>query len=130
MVGRFAVLVLVALTLVGPRPVVAEVIELNGGDWVEGRLKEVTPSSVVVEVGGQTITFPSDRVAAIYFRGASQGPSAPPANSPSPAPPAAAPVAAPSAPTGTTAPVPAALPARSSAATVFKSPSPTADALQ
>jgi hypothetical protein len=130
MVGRLAVLVLVALTLVGSRQAVAEVIELNGGDWVEGRLKEVTPSSVVVEVGGQTITFPSDRVAAIYFRGSTPGPPAPPAGPPSPAPLAAPPVAAPSAPTGTTAPAPAALPARSSAATVYKSPSPTADALQ
>ena len=88
MVGRLAVLVLVALTLVSPRLAVAEVIELNGGDWVEGRLKEVTPSSVVVEVGGQTITFPSDRVAAIYFRGSTQGPPATPASSQSPAPPA------------------------------------------
>ena len=129
MVGRLAVLVLVALMLVTPRLAVAEVIELNGGDWVEGRLKEVTPSSVVVEVGGQTITFPSDRVAAIYFRGSTQGPPATPASSQSPAPPAP-PVAAPAPPPGVAAPTSAALPARSSAPTVFKSPSPTADALQ
>ena len=131
MVGRLTVLVLVALTLVGPRLAAAEVIELTGGDWVEGRLKEVTPSGVVVEVGGQTITFPSDRVAAIYFRGSAQTPpAAPPSPPPSPAPAAPPPIAAPSAPTGTTAPAPAALPARSPAATVYKSPSPTADALQ
>jgi hypothetical protein len=128
MVGRLAVLVLVALTLAGPRLAVAEVIELNGGDWVEGRLKEVTPSSVVVEVGGQTITFPSDRVAAIYFRSSSQAPPAAPATPPSPAP--APPVAGPSAPAGSAAPTPVALPARSSAPTLYKSPSPTADALQ
>ena len=130
MVGRLAVLVLVALTLAGPRLALAEVIELNGGDWVEGRLKEVTPSGVVVEVGGQTITFPPDRVAAIYFRSPSQtAPAAPASPPPSSAPAAAPPVAAPSAPAGSTAPVPAALPPRSPAA-VYKSPSPTADALQ
>jgi hypothetical protein len=130
MVGRLAVLVLVALTLVGSRPAIAEIIELNGGDWVEGRLKEVTPSSVVVEVGGQTITFPSDRVAAIYFRSASQSPPASPAGPPSPPPPSAPPVAAPPTSAVATAPAPAALPARSSVPTIHKSPSPTADALQ
>jgi hypothetical protein len=126
MVGRLAVVVLVVLTLVWPSLAFPEVVELNGGEWVEGKLKEVTAAGVVVEVGGQTITFPSDRVQAIYFRGASQAPPAPPAGPPPPAPSGALP----STPTVAAAPASPALPTRPSPATVFKSPSPTADALQ
>ena len=126
MVGRLAAFVLAVLTLVCPVPAFPEVVELNGGEWVEGRLKEVTPAGVVVEVGGQTVTFPSDRVQAIYFRGSSQAPPAPPAGPPPPAPPGAVP----SAPPEAAAPASPALPSRPSPVTIFKSPTPTADALQ
>src|SRR5262245_32846098 len=79
MVARVAFAAVIVLALVWPRPLSAEVVELTGGEWVEGRLKEASPSGVVVEVGGQTVTFPADRVVAIYFKGASQGAPAQPA---------------------------------------------------
>ena len=72
MIGRLGVAVIVALALVWPHPAPAELVELNGGDWVQGALREVTPAGVVVEVGGQTVRFTRDRVRAIYF-----GPSSP-----------------------------------------------------
>ena len=73
---RFAAAAVIALAAVCPRPASPEVVELNGGDWVEGTLKEATPAGVVVEVGGQTITFSADRVRAIYFRAPGQQPTA------------------------------------------------------
>lgn len=45
----------------------ADVIELRSGQRVEGMLRQATPASVSVEVGGQTITFTGDKVRAIYF---------------------------------------------------------------
>jgi hypothetical protein len=125
MVRCLAVFILVGMTLVWPRLSLAEIVELSGGEWVEGKLREVTPAGVVIEVGGQTVTFPSDRVQAIYFRSPSQAPPAPPAGPPPPAPPGA-PASTPSGAVPAASP---ALPARPSPATVFKSPSPTADAL-
>ena len=104
MLVRVAVAAVIALAIVGARPASPEVVELNGGDWVEGTLKEATPAGVVMEVGGQTITFAADRVRAIYFRAASQpttAPSPPPASPPAPAPAspaAAAPTSAPAIP--------------------------------
>ena len=118
MLGRLALSALIVLALVWPRSASAEVVELSGGEWVEGKLREVTPAGVVVEVGGQTVTFAPDRVLAIYFRASSQGapaqaapaaPSPPPAASP-PSLPAASPPSSPSPP--------------------FKGSSPAADALQ
>lgn len=52
---------------VGATPAYADVIELKTGQRVEGTLKQATPASVSVEVGGQTITFTGDKVRAIYF---------------------------------------------------------------
>jgi hypothetical protein len=48
-------------------PAVADVIELKTGQRVEGALKQATPASVSVEVGGQMITFEGEKVRAIYF---------------------------------------------------------------
>jgi len=45
----------------------ADVIELKTGQRVEGTLKQATPASVAVEVGGQTITFEGDKVRAMSF---------------------------------------------------------------
>lgn len=45
----------------------AEVIELKTGQRVEGALKSVTSTEVVFDVAGQTLTFPREKVAAIYF---------------------------------------------------------------
>ena len=55
----------------------ADVVELKTGRRVEGTLKQATPASVSIEVGGQTITFTGDKVRAIYF-GAAPTPAAPP----------------------------------------------------
>jgi len=126
MVGRLAFAAAIALALVWPRPASPEVIELSGGEWVEGKLKEVTPAGVVVEVGGQTVAFPPDRVLAIYFRASSQGAPAQPGSTAPPPPPAPGLPPAPSAvslpPAPTTAPPPSPGPYRGS--------SPAADALQ
>jgi hypothetical protein len=143
MLGRVACSALILLALAWPRPAAAEVIELTGGQWVEGRLREATAAGVVVEVGGQTITFPPDRVLAIYFRSSSPGASgqavpgivpSPPgagptaASIPSPAgavPPPGAAAAAPAAGEG----LPAALPPPYASSPARRS-SPAADALQ
>ena len=111
--ARLAVAVVIALASVGPRPASAEVVELSGGDWVEGTLKEVTPAGVVMEVGGQTITFSPDRVRAIYFRTPPSSPSSPPS------PPA--PVSVPA--------IPGPVPPLTTAMPVAKGSSPAADAL-
>src|SRR5881296_479973 len=79
MFGRLAVAAIIVLALVSPGPATAEMVELNGGDWVQGVLKEATPAGVVVEVGGQTIRFSTDRVRAIYFAAPSQPAQAQPA---------------------------------------------------
>ena len=86
MFGRLVVAAIIALALGWPRPATAEMVELNGGDWVQGTLKEATPAGVVVEVGGQTIRFSTDRVRAIYFTAPSQPAQAQPAQAqPAPA---------------------------------------------
>ena len=146
MLRQLAFSAAIALALALPRPVSAEVVELSGGEWVEGRLKEVSPAGVVVEVGGQTITFPADRVVAIYFRSTSQGAPAQPAPTAPPPPPAAAPLVpsaeAPPPPPAGAPPVPStagppppsaassAAPAPSFAPSPARRSSPAADALQ
>lgn len=117
MLVRLAVAAVIALAIVGPRPASPEVVELNGGDWVEGTLKEATPAGVVVEVGGQTITFAPDRVRAIYYRAPSQPTAAQP---PPPGPPPSTP-----SPSPAVAPAPTAGPALPA----FKGSSAAADAL-
>src|SRR5213592_4915676 len=103
MFGRLAVAAIIVLALVWPRPATAEMIELNGGDWVQGALKEATPAGVVVEVGGQTIRFSTDRVRAIYFAAPSQPAQAQPAPSQLPPVPPSPPASAQPTPTGSTA---------------------------
>lgn len=55
----------------------ADVVELKTGQRVEGTLKQATPASVSVEVGGQTITFEGEKVRAIYFGAAPSTSAAP-----------------------------------------------------
>jgi hypothetical protein len=45
----------------------ADVVEFTTGQRVEGQLKQVTAASVIIAVGGQTITFERAKVRAIYF---------------------------------------------------------------
>ena len=45
----------------------ADVVELKTGQRVEGTFKQATPAGIVIEVGGQTITFKQEKVQAIYF---------------------------------------------------------------
>lgn len=45
----------------------ADVVELKTGQRVDGTLRQATPASVSIEVGGQTITFEGEKVRAIYF---------------------------------------------------------------
>jgi hypothetical protein len=143
-VGRLTCLALIVLAMAWPRLVAAEVIELSGGEWVEGKLREATPAGVVVEVGGQTITFPPGRVQAIYFRSAAPGApgQGPPTVVPPPpgeAPPAAAVPSAAGAPpaAGLAAPPPIAGESQPAApapppypASPARRSSPAADALQ
>lgn len=44
-----------------------DVIELTTGQRIEGVFKHATPSDVVVEVGGQDVTFKREKIRAIYF---------------------------------------------------------------
>ncbi len=57
----------VLLLLIGTLPASADVVELKTDQRVEGDFKEATAAVVVVEVGGQVITFQRDQVRAIYF---------------------------------------------------------------
>jgi hypothetical protein len=133
MQGRLALSAAIVLALVWPRAASPEVVELSGGEWVEGKLREATPAGVVVEVGGQTVTFPPDRVLAIYFRASSQGAPAPPPTAPPPPSGAGAPApptsAAPPPPSAAGAAPPAPSPP-SSPSLPYKGSSPAADALQ
>jgi hypothetical protein len=67
----------VLLWSVPPTP--ADVIELKTGERIEGTLKQATPASVSVELGGQTITFEGEKVRTIYF-GAAPAPQGPKTN--------------------------------------------------
>ena len=53
--------------LMSTLPCVAEVLELKTGQRIEGTLKSVTLSDVVLDVAGQSLTLPREKVAAIYF---------------------------------------------------------------
>jgi hypothetical protein len=59
--------IIVTVILLGVLPVWAEVVELKTGQRVEGNFKEATARGVVIEVGGQAIAFPREKVRAIYF---------------------------------------------------------------
>ncbi len=68
----------VALSVTAVASSWADVIELKTGQRVEGTFKQATPAGVVIEVGGQPITFEQEKVRAIYF-----GPAPPPQAQPS-----------------------------------------------
>jgi hypothetical protein len=48
-------------------PLLADVVELNTGEQVQGRFRQATSGGVVIEVAGQSITLPLGKVRAIYF---------------------------------------------------------------
>jgi len=58
---------LIVLSLMAVAPSLADVVELKTGQRVEGTFKQATPSGIVIEVGGQIITFEQEKVRAIYF---------------------------------------------------------------
>lgn len=60
----------------------ADVIELRTGQRIEGSLKEANAEQVSVEVAGQTITFKTEQVRAVYF---GRGPASASSQAPSPA---------------------------------------------
>lgn len=45
----------------------ADIVELKTGERVEGTLKQADQATVIVEVGGQAVTFKPDQVKAIYY---------------------------------------------------------------
>src|SRR3990172_9165502 len=59
--------VLVSLFLVLISTSWADMVEIKTGQRVEGTFKRATDAGVVIEVGGQLITFRQDQVRAIYF---------------------------------------------------------------
>lgn len=63
---KFATISL-AVALAAPAAVFADTIELTTGDRVEGTFKQATQTGVVIEVAGQSITIPLDKVRAIYL---------------------------------------------------------------
>ena len=83
MIGRFAIPVALAILAGWLQSASADVVELRGGDRVEGSLKEATAAGVVIEVAGQSIRFEVAKVRAIYF-----GVAGPPASQDAPPPPA------------------------------------------
>ena len=84
MAGRLAVALISVLPFLWLRVASADVLELSGGERVEGALKEATPAGVVIDVAGQSIRFDVSKVRAIYF--GSPGPPPPPPGSSPPTP--------------------------------------------
>lgn len=64
---RTATVALMVLSLMAVAPSRADVVELKTGQRVEGTFKQATPAGVVIEVGGQIITFEQEKVRAIYL---------------------------------------------------------------
>lgn len=58
---------MIVMSLLTVAPVLADVVELKTGQRVEGTFKQATQAGIVIEVGGQTITFDREKVRAIYF---------------------------------------------------------------
>ena len=89
MLRRLAVGLLLTVAILRPLAAAADVVELTGGERLEGKVAEVTAAGVVVEVGGQTVKFDPGKVRAIYFGaiGAVGGPPAPPLPPGAPPPP-------------------------------------------
>ena len=81
MTTTLAVALISLLPFLWLRPASADMVELRGGERVEGALKEATPASVVIDVAGQSIRFDASKVRAIYF-GSPGPPPSPPGSSP------------------------------------------------
>ena len=45
----------------------ADTLELKTGERMDGTFKQATQAGLVIEVAGQTITIPLEKVRAIYF---------------------------------------------------------------
>jgi hypothetical protein len=58
----------------------ADVVELRGGERIEGVLKEATPAAVIIEVAGQSIRFEATKVRAIYYGSPAPQPAPPPSS--------------------------------------------------
>lgn len=54
-----------------PEAMAADTIELKSSERLEGKFKQATSAGVVIEIGGQPVSFALDKVAAIYFAGVS-----------------------------------------------------------
>jgi hypothetical protein len=66
----FAFVLSFCLTL--PEAIAADTIEPKSGERLEGKFKQATfAGGVVIEIGGQPVSFALDKVAAIYLAGAS-----------------------------------------------------------
>ena len=73
---RFAIVVAAAIGAVFVAPAAADIVELKNGQRVDGVLKQADQSTVMIEVGGQTITFRAEQVRAIYYGSAAAPPAA------------------------------------------------------
>jgi hypothetical protein len=62
---KLGILLLIALAAVR-----ADTVELKTGEKIEGKFKQATNAGAVIEVGGQPLTFPLEKVRAIYLGGA------------------------------------------------------------
>jgi len=71
-----AVLACLLIMLLLPRILLADVVELQSGERVEGTVRSVGQEGVVVVVGGQPLTFTREQVRAIYFGAAAAPPAA------------------------------------------------------
>ena len=58
----------------------ADTVELKTGEKIEGKVKRTTETAVVIQVGGQPITFGMDKVRSIHIGAAPSAQEAPPGN--------------------------------------------------
>ncbi len=60
----------------------SDTVEMKTGERTDGHFKQATEAGVVIEIGGQAVTFPIDKVKAIYFGSAAEmaKPAVPPAS--------------------------------------------------
>src|SRR5690242_1229034 len=55
------------LPLILGSSLIAETIELKTGERIEGAFKQASTAGAMIEVGGESITIPLEKVQAIYF---------------------------------------------------------------
>jgi hypothetical protein len=63
----FALGLAAALSVLFSASASGDTIELRSGERVEGAFRQATTAGVVIEVAGQAVTIPLDKVQAIYF---------------------------------------------------------------